>query len=51
MASPKLEIQRRQDRLENAISTMVDRLEQSTTGLTSEDVSDIKKILRGEDEK
>lgn len=49
MAKTKAQVWQKLDRIENAIVVMTDRLEQSAIGLTSEDVVDIKKILRGED--
>jgi hypothetical protein len=48
MAGPKLEIEKRVDRLERAVSTMAQWLVQAQTGFGANDAEGIEKILRGE---
>lgn len=48
MAKPKLEIDRRLDRIELAIGTMAQWLVQAQTGFGAHDAAGIEKILRGE---
>lgn len=48
MAEPKLNIDRRLDRIELAIGTMAQWLVQAQTGFSARDAEGIEKILRGE---
>jgi hypothetical protein len=48
MADPKLQIEQRLDRIEEAINTTVDWLVEAQTGFGVQDAEGIKKILRGE---
>jgi hypothetical protein len=48
MAEPKLEIDRRLDRIEEAISTMASWLVTAQTGFSIQDAKGIEEILRGE---
>jgi hypothetical protein len=48
MAEPKLELDRRLDRIELAISMMAMWLVQAQTGFSAQDASRIERILRGE---
>ena len=48
MAEPKLEIEKRMDRLELAVGTMAQWLVQAQTGFGVRDAEGIEKILRGE---
>lgn len=48
MAKPQLEIEKRLDRIEEAITTMAHWLVQAQTGFGEQDVKGIEKILRGE---
>jgi hypothetical protein len=48
MAEPKLEIEKRLDRLELAVGTMAQWLVQAQTGFNAHDAEGIEKILRGE---
>jgi hypothetical protein len=50
MAEPKLELEKRVERLEKAVATMAGWLVQAQTGFNAKDVEGIDKILRGEDE-
>jgi hypothetical protein len=48
MAEPKLQIERRLDRIEKAIGTMAQWLVQAQTGFNAHNAEGIEKILRGE---
>ena len=48
MAEPKLQIEERVGRLEDAVSTMAQWLVQAQTGFGAQDAEGIEKILRGE---
>jgi hypothetical protein len=48
MAEPKLQIEERVGRCEDAISTMAQWLVQAQTGFGAHDAEGIEKILRGE---
>ena len=48
MEGPKLEIEKRLDRIELAIGTMAQWLVQAQTGFSARDAEGIEKILRGE---
>ena len=48
MAEPKLEIEKRLDRIELAINFIVTQLVQEQTGFSERDVERVEKILRGE---
>lgn len=48
MAEPKLEIEKRVERLELAVGTMAQWLVQAQTGFGAKDAEGIEKILRGE---
>ena len=48
MAEPKLEIEKRVERLELAVGTMAQWLVQAQTGFGAHDAEGIEKILRGE---
>lgn len=48
MAAPQLEIEKRLDRIEEAISTMASWLVQAQTGFGVSDAEGIERILRGE---
>jgi hypothetical protein len=48
MAEPKLEVDRRLDRIEEAISTMASWLVTAQTGFGVQDARGIEEILRGE---
>ena len=48
MAEPKLEIEKRLDRLELAVGTMAQWLVQAQTGFGAHDAEGIERILRGE---
>ena len=48
MAEPKLEVEKRLDRLELAVATMAQWLVQAQTGFGAHDAEGIEKILRGE---
>lgn len=48
MAEPKLQIETRVGRLEDAVSTMAQWLVQAQTGFGAQDAEGIEKILRGE---
>lgn len=48
MAEPKLEIEKRLDRLELAVGTMATWLVQAQTGFSAKDAENVEKILRGE---
>jgi hypothetical protein len=48
MADPKLQVEKRLDRLELAIGTMAQWLVQAQTGFNATDAEGIEKILRGE---
>jgi hypothetical protein len=51
MATPKLQIEERIDRLELAVGTMAQWLVQAQTGFGAHDAEGIEKILRGENVK
>lgn len=48
MADPKLQIEQRLDRIEEAVSTMAHWLVEAQTGFGEQDAQGIDKILRGE---
>jgi hypothetical protein len=48
MAEPKLEIEKRLDRIELAVATMAQWLVQAQTGFSAKDAEGVEKILRGE---
>ena len=48
MTEPKLEIEKRVERLEEAVGTMASWLVQAQTGFGVKDAEGIEKILRGE---
>ena len=47
MTEPKTEVDRRFDRIELAIITLITILEEDPTGITSNDIDLIKEILNG----
>lgn len=47
MAEPKTEIERRMERIENAVATMAHRLGQTQGVFTEDDYKDIMEILDG----
>jgi len=51
MEGPKLEIEKRIDRIELAVGTMAQWLVQAQTGFSARDAEGIEKILRGENVK
>lgn len=50
MAEPRLDVEKRLDRLEMAVGTMAQWLVQAQTGFNAKDAEGIEKILRGESE-